>query len=213
MQTAPLDPGIEQELFSPGKAEGQTPGTGREGVDARDQKLQEQLRRELGAAAIPEESNPLVEIAAAMRQSEGLIARNDSGPQTQGLQRKIVSDLERLIQQARSRCQASSPSPEQKQPVASRQPVQQPPEPGKSPKPGQSQTSPARDSNATAGRGEVQRLNRDVSRSILQQTQTWGELPPAAREQMLELWSEEFLPKYQAMIEDYFKRLAEEPQR
>ena len=39
----------------------------------------------------------------------------------------------------------------------------------------------------------------------------WGQLPQRQREQMLQLGSfEEFLPKYDAMIEEYFKRLAEE---
>ena len=38
----------------------------------------------------------------------------------------------------------------------------------------------------------------------------WGELPETEREQMLELPVEElFLPKYQELIEEYFKRLAE----
>lgn len=39
----------------------------------------------------------------------------------------------------------------------------------------------------------------------------WGMLPERQRQQMLELPVEEFLPKYELLIEDYFRRLAEEP--
>jgi hypothetical protein len=38
----------------------------------------------------------------------------------------------------------------------------------------------------------------------------WGQLPEKAREQMLQTSPEQFLPKYELMIEQYFKRLAEE---
>jgi hypothetical protein len=42
--------------------------------------------------------------------------------------------------------------------------------------------------------------------------QLWGELPEHAREQMLQLPDEEFPPKYESLIEDYFRRLSEEKQ-
>ena len=38
----------------------------------------------------------------------------------------------------------------------------------------------------------------------------WGQLPPHAREQMLQSPPEQFLPKYELMLEQYYKRLAEE---
>ena len=41
----------------------------------------------------------------------------------------------------------------------------------------------------------------------------WGELPPRQRQQMLQLPVEEFLPKYELLIEEYFRRLAEEKER
>ena len=40
--------------------------------------------------------------------------------------------------------------------------------------------------------------------------QLWGELPQRDREQMLQLPVEEFLPEYELLIEDYFRRLSEE---
>jgi hypothetical protein len=38
----------------------------------------------------------------------------------------------------------------------------------------------------------------------------WGELPPREREQMLQMPVEDFLPKYELLIQDYFRRLSEE---
>ena len=38
----------------------------------------------------------------------------------------------------------------------------------------------------------------------------WGHLPQHAREQMLQNSPERFLPQYELLIEQYYKRLAEE---
>ncbi len=41
----------------------------------------------------------------------------------------------------------------------------------------------------------------------------WGQLPERQREQMLQSYEEQFLPKYEQMIADYFRSLAEEEPR
>ena len=38
----------------------------------------------------------------------------------------------------------------------------------------------------------------------------WGNLPDKLREEMQASLSEQFLPKYERLIEEYYKRLAEE---
>ena len=38
----------------------------------------------------------------------------------------------------------------------------------------------------------------------------WGALPERARQQMQQLPVEDFPPKYERLIEEYFRRLAEE---
>ena len=48
-------------------------------------------------------------------------------------------------------------------------------------------------------------------RTVLKQL--WGELPQRQREQMLEPPVEEFLPKYEQQIEEYFRRLSEDKTR
>ncbi len=40
-------------------------------------------------------------------------------------------------------------------------------------------------------------------------SQAWGELPPQLREQLRSLAPEKFLPGYEALIEAYYRRLAE----
>jgi hypothetical protein len=38
----------------------------------------------------------------------------------------------------------------------------------------------------------------------------WGHLPERQREQMLQSFSDEFLPKYELEIEQYYRRLSED---
>ena len=38
----------------------------------------------------------------------------------------------------------------------------------------------------------------------------WGHLPEREREQMMQSFSDEFLPKYELEIEQYYQRLSEE---
>jgi hypothetical protein len=38
----------------------------------------------------------------------------------------------------------------------------------------------------------------------------WGHLPPRLREQLSSGMAEEFLPKYEKLIEEYYQRLVEE---
>ena len=42
--------------------------------------------------------------------------------------------------------------------------------------------------------------------------EVWGHLPARVREQMQNAASEQFLPKYEAMIEQYYERLTEDSQ-
>ena len=38
----------------------------------------------------------------------------------------------------------------------------------------------------------------------------WGHLPERSREQLLQSFSEEFLPKYEREIQQYYQRLSED---
>jgi hypothetical protein len=60
----------------------------------------------------------------------------------------------------------------------------------------------------TAGDERARKPTAEELRAMIKQF--WGELPDAARQQMLQSAVEEFPPKYQTLIEDYYRRLAEE---
>jgi len=175
-----------------------------------DEDFQQRLRKELGAAAISEEQEPLLEIARSMHEAQGRISQSDGGRKTQELQAKIIADLDRLLEQARkSATQSGAPQPSQS--MASRQPVGQP-KPGaggskSSDKPATGAEQKPRE-NAEARKADVQAMRDGLLKQI------WGELPPQVREQMKQ-WSDfdEFLPKYEIMIEDYFRSLTEEKKK
>ncbi|MEE8451709.1 MAG: hypothetical protein V3R99_07330 [Thermoguttaceae bacterium] len=174
-------------------------------ADPPDATLRDRMQRELGPAAEAEDGNPLLSVARRMREAEDQIGQGDAGTGTQTLQKQIVSDLDRLIEQARKRCKqckagACKPGA---QSVASRT---SPKSPGP-PKPGTSTNKPAATSNAKPGQATPQRPDMAEMRDVMKQL--WGELPQRDREQMLQSPPEEFLPKYELMIEQYFRRLTE----
>ena len=172
--------------------------------------LLERLQRELGDAAADENENPLLTIARRMCEVERRIAQNDSAKGTQDMQKKIIDDLDELIKQARKSCKKCS-SGQSAQQQASR-PRRSPGQPKSQPKGGSKPGKrPATTSNQRPqGAGHAEKVDMDQMRAVIKKL--WGELPPNQREQMLQLPIEEFLPKYQLMIEEYFRRLAEEKQ-
>lgn len=197
--------GLKQGIPSVGHSHAPPNGRAKEADE-----LRRQILRELGEAAVPEEENPLLEVARQMRQVEGLIAQTESGPQTQDLQMQIVSSLDELIKQARSCSKMCSPS-QSSQKSSSRRQVQQP---GKKPKEGRIKPSDKRvtDPAGKPGQAEPRSPTPEEMRELVKSV--WGELPEAEREQMLQWMSEgEFLPKYELLLEQYFKRLVEEGDR
>ena len=208
----PIDEDVERELFGkddvPPGAEADNAGEMPESPQG-NQSLDKSLQRELGPAAVPEDANPLLQIAREMRAAERLLAEADSGSKTQDVQKRIVASLDELIRQARRQCSASAAAQAKSQAVASRQPVRQPQrqkEPSGAERRPDSQ--PVTDPNAAPGSSDPQRPSPEEMRGVLEEL--WGELPQTEREQMLELPVEElFLPKYEPLIEEYFRRLSE----
>ena len=94
LNTDPLDE-FDRELFGPDPRQGRGPDApGEADGESGDRELGDRLRRELGAAADPEDDDPLLSIARRMREVEGRIVKEDSGNDTQNLQEKIVADLD-----------------------------------------------------------------------------------------------------------------------
>jgi hypothetical protein len=193
---------IEREVYGPGEKNGKLQTrAGQGGAD-----LNEQLQWELGAAAEKENDNPLLNIAQTMLQVRQRMAQSDAGPATLNLQKQIVADLDLLINQAKKsagQCSSSSSNP--------RQSAQNPS--GSRPKPGakagqKTGNKPAAASSPRSPDGQSHKPDMKEMRAMM--NNLWGELPPHVREQILQPPAEEFIPKYQNLIEDYFRDLSNE---
>jgi len=168
--------------------------------------LDRQLLRQLGEGEDlgEEASNPLVSISRRMRAAKGLIGQRNTSERTQRLQKEIVADLDVLIEQLKKQCSTGQcAGGGTKKPKG---------KPGSGSKAGtgenQGNNRPAKDSTTRMGRTRDSRAELDRMRQML--NAVWGHLPPKVRDQLQSSAPEEFLPKYEKLIEEYYKRLAEE---
>lgn len=156
------------------------------------------------------EENPLIDLARRMREVEGRIAAADSGQNTQSSQQQIIERLDAMIAAVRQCCCGGKSSQEQKQGGAcERKDVEQSKKtpsdgrPGKSGKPSDSTKHVAVQKPEPGGAAEKEHI-REIMKRL------WGELPERDRERLLQYPVEQFLPEYEQMIEEYYKRLSEE---
>jgi hypothetical protein len=152
-----------------------------------------------------ESSDPFLVIGRQMRTAEELIGRRDASTVTRRIQQQIVEDIERLIEQMNKQCAGAQGASSHQSANADKQ-AKPGGKAGSGEHPGTSK--PARDSETQVGQ-------RDSSDARLTQmmetlTQVWGHLPARVREQMQSGMAEEFLPKYEQLIEQYYRRLADE---
>lgn len=152
--------------------------------------------------------DPLGYISQEMRMAEQLIPQRGKRSQAEQLQRRIVEDLARLIEQAeRQRAQQQSSNAKQRQQTARRRTVKQP-KSSTGQNPGQNSNKPAADSTDRLGQAERARLDPELFRGLLKDA--WGHLPEREREQMMQMSQERFLPQYELLIQRYYQRLAAE---
>lgn len=175
--------------------------------------LDDELLKGLGGEDIgDEQENPLVRLSRQMREAEKMLEGSKRGSTDQKLhekQDKIVADLAKLIEEAKkNKSQSSSSSSKSSQQTASRDKAQQPKngEPSGSNKPS---NQPAKDSSNQLTKRDAQRPDMAQMNDLLKDV--WGQLPERMRQQMMQSSVEEFLPKYELLIEDYFKALSNRP--
>ncbi|MBI3836802.1 MAG: hypothetical protein HY288_02560 [Planctomycetia bacterium] len=154
------------------------------------------------------DADPLVHISQEMRSVESLISGQTKGGHPEPIQRQILSDLAKLIEQAEKQCAAQQPSSgkgNKSQQVTKRQSVKQSKPSAAGGKPS---SKPAQDSTDRLRQTEAARVDTEALKGLLKES--WGNLPARAREEMLQNPPEHFLPQYELMIEKYYKRLAEQ---
>lgn len=169
--------------------------------------LDEKLLDDLGEGEDIElgpEVDPLTQIGRRMRQVETLIDRRDTSARTQDMQKQILRELDMLLEQTKKQCQGACQNPSSSsQPKPSGLANNQP-KPGEQGPPKES-TDKLRDPKETKI-GEAETMDQLVR-------EAWGHLPDKIRAQMQNVTVEQFLPKYEELIEAYYKRLAEEPRQ
>jgi hypothetical protein len=154
---------------------------------------------------------PLVRAQQGMRRATTLLEESTKTAdaraiqQTGTVQKQVVAQLDELIAELSKQCQGGQCQPSDQPPQPSQRSQ---PNPGESSKSTGRGTTSARDSsdrlnqrNAEAiDKGDIDELVKDL----------WGHLPERSREQMLQSFSDEFLPKYELEIEQYYRRLSEQ---
>ena len=163
-------------------------------------------------------SDPLEDTIGQMRTVQKRIETGDTGPQTRRLQQQIVENLERLIERAKQ--QLSQPN----RPPQPPQPNQEPTNSGerkKPEKPNNTQPSASgdqkkQDDNAKDSTDRLDKgLNHKAKLTHRRETAkaVWGHLPPALRKELLNVFSEKYLPQYEDLIRSYYEALAEQAQK
>jgi hypothetical protein len=144
------------------------------------------------------------------RSRQRLALNDDPGKITQEIQKRIMIDLDNMIklaqaQQAQMKPGQGQPKPGQGQPQP--QPGQQRGQQQVAQQPGQQRggTTPA--GQSTLNQGNTPQV--DLSQEIKEAAREWGQLHPRLREAILEGSSEKMNPKYQKLVEDYYKTLSE----
>lgn len=167
------------------------------------------------AAAAP--SNPLQETIAQMRAAQARLATGDAGEQTRAIQQKIVEQLGELIRQAQQpppeNAPASSQSAAENRPQPADQSQGKPEDPQQeaapAPQPRHTQDKPNPEESS-----ELHRQPRDSTVQLVPRERLlndiWGHLPPAVRDRLLNVYSEQYLPQYEDLVRRYFEVLAEQ---
>lgn len=162
--------------------------------------------------AKPGNQLPVEPIIKEMQRASKLISEQKTGKETQQIQREVVRNLEELIQLIESspgntiqrmssgKESESSQQSEQKQAHKDQQGKNQ--QKGEQLSQGPAKQSTDRQNQGKATSGQLADRNAYVK-------DAWGHLPPAMRQQLLNIYTEKFLPRYEDQVKRYYEALAE----
>jgi len=181
--------------------------------------VDQQLQRELGGEDLGQarDSNPLRMLAETMQQVQRRLRAKDLATETQQIQGRIVGDLDKIIEQLQQQQQqpqggGQQQKQQQKQKQQRSKSQQQKSQQKQGNKPGGKPSSkPANDSTTQLGSVEAAETSSATRDQMMQDA--WGNLPASTQQEMRSARPEKFLPKYSRLIEEYFRRLAEEQKK
>jgi hypothetical protein len=138
------------------------------------------------------------------------LAAGDASPETQKEEEQVISQIAKLMEQAQQQKKKSSSRNSKAASKPMPKPGDMPPMPGQGGMgdPDATSKKPAEDSTERVGAAKSD-ATAIVPREVLVK-KAWGHLPPRLREQLINTPLDRFLPEYEQLIEDYFRRLAEE---
>lgn len=157
---------------------------------------------DLGAPSGP---LPLVRARQGMEQAGALLAQPGAVADARQVQQQVVAQLDELINQLCKQCQGGGNPSGQPKPQQSQRSQPKPGAIAKQPGVG---AAPASDMTDPLNRTAAQPVDLADREELIKKL--WGQLPQRSREQALQTFSTEFLPKYELELEKYYRRLAEE---
>lgn len=194
---------VEDELF---QGLEQLPATGKErpGKSSADQGPavdRDRQRRLTQGEDIGQESerNSWLRIGASMENVQGRLAVGDLGRETQQLQKMISQDLSDLMKQLRKQSSGSSFRPGTG--AAASAGIHDSEDPSSSSK-------PATDSSERIGQENVEPVEAGEAAATMEEL--WGYLPARVQAQLRGAAADQFLPKYERLLEAFYRRLAEQ---
>ncbi len=183
-------------------------GAGKEAIKANDDQPSDEVQDVDDESAEGSEQNPFSRVARQMRIAEGLIPKPKSAEKTVAMQERIVAELAKIIEQAQKQSQASKSGSAPRKGNAGNNRGQNPKQSSMEKPDNQRSDKPSRNSSNRVGKNDVRRPDAAAMKGLMKDA--WGNLPQREREQMMQAPPDEFLPKYELLIEKFYKRLADE---
>ena len=170
------------------------------------------------AETATDQVNPIIE---GMRSAQQRISDKKTDEETQLLQKEILKDLDELIKQLSSQRSNRAPPNSPPPPQQRQQQQQQRPEdgrPNQSPRQqsagGAGRRKPENRASQPTEKSERGRLTKaELERRRHLAREVWGHLPPTLRKELLNIFNENYLPKYEDHIRRYYEALAEQSRK
>lgn len=156
---------------------------------------------------------PIEPIIKEMQRAGKLIENQETGKEAEQVQKQVVEDLEKLIRLVEQAPKTSMRQQSQNNPQNQEQQQKRQDREGMQKQKNESQLSqgPARQSTDRQEAGQATPGNVNDKNNYAKDA--WGHLPPAMRQQLLNIYTEKFLPQYEDQVRRYYEALAEKKKR